>query len=605
MVSLNERSAVVYMAGDEADLYALKDAFSFPHPQRERIDLYQWYKRTLDDPKGPKGWDGMVGPIKVRNGAGEFLRGYREAVVAKAKELKIAISSSSKFLNSPFHSITTDDIAGDCIAGQFELDENQREVIAAWLRHGTGIGKIAVNGGKTAAFAGFAATLKSNIDEARFLYITDRERLTSQVDREMQKFLPGWDITKYGGNGKDNTGKDMVVCTLAMLRTHYSELVLDGWFDTFNAIMFDESHHAAAEQAEKLLLASNSAFFRIGASDTSKEDDPLAQMRITGLLGPVRAVVEQIELIEAGRSAVPHIYLVDVPEWEDKFRGIPYLVEVNTPAWVLLNGEEAMRKGVYKGPVYELDDKGDIKTKKQRVLKGVKMTSAEVPVIKPGMHTVEIDGMDYEVDSSYCLLKRSVDKAIVQFRERNDLIVEWVKHFTDQGKRTVVVATRTMHVLILEALLFDAIGEEQVRALMGEDSPSKRNSTFDWFKHTPGAVMVTPLIKEGVSIPEINAGVVADFVADAEYMNQILGRFIRKKEGENKAEIVVFFDRQQRRFRSAGKAMLRKISRIKGFVFHYPCHRPGSQDQATVYDTTAEIEHALDRKVFQRSLLRG
>lgn len=600
MVTLNEKSAVVYMAGNEGDLYALKRAFEFPHPHRDRIDLYQWWKRT----DGEKGWNGLVSPIKIRSGEAEFLRGYREAVVAKAAELGIEVSKHSKFLHSPFAKITTDDIAPDCINGDFNLDENQREVIAAWLRHGTGIGKIAVNGGKTAAFAGFAATLKSHIDEARFLYITDRERLTSQVDREMQRFLLGWDITKYGGNGKDNTGKDMVVCTLAMLRTHYTELVMDGWFDTFNAVLFDESHHAQAEQSEKILLAINSAFFRVGASDTAKEDDPIAQMRITGLLGPVRTVVEQVELIEAGRSAVPHIYIVDVPEWENKFHGIPYSVEINTPAWVLLSGEETMRKGIYKGPVHEKDAEGKIVMQKRRVLEGTAMVSAEVPVIKPGLHTIEIDEIDYEIDSSYCLLKRAVDKAIIQFRDRNDLVVEWAKHFSDQGKRTLVVATRTMHVLILESLMFDAVDPELVRVLMGEDSKSKRDHTFDWFKQTPGAVLITPLVKEGVSINEIEAGVIADYVGDPEYANQIVGRFLRKKEGNNTAEIVWFVDRQQRRFKTGCQAMLKKLSKqAKGaFVFYYPVIHPQDIQAATVFDTAAEIEFARDRNRVFRGL---
>jgi superfamily II DNA or RNA helicase len=546
----------------------------------------------------------MVSPIKVRKGAGEFLRGYREAVVAKAKELGINVDPTSKFLNSPFSKITTDDIAGDCIAGDFELDENQREVIAAWLRHGTGIGKIAVNGGKTAAFAGFAATLKSHIDEARFLYVTDRERLTSQVDREMQRFLPGWDITKYGGNGKDNTGKDMVVCTLAMLRTHFAELVVDGWFDTFNAILFDESHHAQSDQAEKILLACNSAFFRIGASDTAKEDDPIAQMQITGLLGPVRTVVDQVDLIEAGRSAVPHIYIVDVPAWENKFHGIPYSVEINTPAWVLLSGEETMRKGVYKGPVYEKDDEGKILMQKRRVLEGTTMTSAEVPVIRPGLHTIEIDEIDYEIDSSYCLLKRAVDKAIIQFKERNNLVVEWAKHFSNQGKRTLVVATRTMHVLILESLIFDAVDPDLVRVLMGEDSKSKRDHTFDWFKQTPGAVLISPLLKEGVSINELEAGVIADYVADHEAMNQYVGRFIRKKEGENKAEIVIFLDRQQKRFKTGCQEMLKKLSKqAKGaFVFYYPVIHPQDIKNAKIFDAVAEIEFARDRQRVFRGL---
>jgi superfamily II DNA or RNA helicase len=116
-------------------------------------------------------------------------------------------------------------------------------------------------------------------------------------------------------------------------------------------------------------------------------------------------------------------------------------------------------------------------------------------------------------------------------------------------------------------------------------------------------VLISPLLKEGVSINELEAGVIADFVADSEVMNQYIGRFIRKKEEENKAEIVIFVDRQQRRFKTASIALLKKLSRIKGYLFYYPCSSPGSHENATVYDTTAEIERALDRKVFQRKII--
>jgi superfamily II DNA or RNA helicase len=914
MVNVSERIVSIGVSGDSADLTAIVDKLKYKHPHARRIISHALYKQS----GGEAGWDGYIRPLKKVTPDGqhaEALRGYKRKILDAIEQLHIELDPESKLLESPFLNITSADIPDDIIKAKFSLDENQREIIAAWLKHGMGIGKIAVNGGKTAAFAGFAAMLKSLEESVRVLYITDRERLTSQVDHEMRGFLPAWHITKFGGGDCDESGQDMVVCTLAMLRQHVADLRETGWFKTFNAIMFDECfaagtlvdgrpiqtlntgdyvwsvnqlgflekrkvervfkkrpsalvritvdgsptvctanhpifvygkgyvradaitvgssvmksimqprsynygsrvplvqnivytdaamadklrqarqapllqigvrkgfcgqsiigdngcnqqevrvqenerkqsdvearskragnkknpvlqqaatssrgerkiygaadivvveswgrmvngsgrrdghqgrkpeeitllqsgfgshrdeaggrsgrpfalfqetetdrrledctatrgrvdsveileprsdeelrklcpdgyvynieveenhnyfansvlvhncHHAAAPSVDVILQEFKGAFYRVAASDTIKSDDPIKHDHITGLCGPVLLTVHQNVLIEAGRSAIPHIYLIDPKEWLGCMDAVPYRPNPGSRAWVLLDGEDAMRKGVYAGPVYERDDKGNIKTKKSKVLNGTKIESMDVEVTVPGLHTISIDGLDYEIDASYCLLERSTDRCIVNFKERNDLIAQWVKYFSgDQGKRTVVVATRTIHVLVLEALLTATKGIDpaKVMTLVGEDSPARRNKVFAWFKKTPGAILVTPLIKEGVSINEIEAGVIADYVGDYEYFNQILGRFIRKKEGENRAEIVAFVDRQQKRFEKGCTKMLVKVQKIKGYVFYWPCVLPGSEKDANVYDSTAEIELSLDTKNRQKLL---
>ena len=461
MICIQEKSSFLYLTGDNNDLYTLSDALKFKHPNAWNIDLYRLWRNT----DGKKGWDGMIKPLKIdRSGVGVILRGHKDDLLARMAKMKINLDRNSKLLDSPFKDMTTDDIDPRCIAGEFPLDQNQIQCILQWLRHGTGIGKIAVNGGKTAAFAGFAATLKQHMGDARFVYITDRERLQSQVGGEMPKFLPGWDITKFGGGDNDCEGKDLVVCTLAMLRKHKDDLQAMGWFNTFNAVMFDESHHAAADSSEDLVCRFGGAFFKVGASDTIKEEDPIAQMRVTGLLGPVRMQVDQLELIEAGRSAQPHIYIVDPPGWRGRHEATPYQPEIGSKAWALINGSPDLTPGIYKGPVMKLDDvTGEVVTKKTRVLEGTKFVSVTAPVTVPGLHTIEIGGVDYEVDSSYCLLDRSVDVSIVRFKERNELITEWSTFFAKQGKRTLVVATRLMHTLILETLICDAYNPDLVR----------------------------------------------------------------------------------------------------------------------------------------------
>lgn len=750
MITVSERIVSIGVKGNPYEVSAIVDKLKFKHPMSYRIASYALYRNT----GGAQGWDGYIRPLKKvtpRGDHAEALRGYKWKILEAIENLGFELSPETKILESPFSHITSDDVPDDIIKSEFPLDENQREIIAAWLKHGMGIGKIAVNGGKTASLAGFAGMLKSLANQVRLLYITDRERLTAQVDKEMNRFLPGWHITKFGGGSSDESGKDMVICTLAMLRHHIQDLRAIGWFNTFHAIMFDECvsgntqislangsvltaeeitrlgkpvevftlneqtgkiepkmargyakgkratlvisvdngakirctanhpiftkrgwvaagslkpgdfavtgnsntpsltqerlpeqslqtvnfvrikeikqtvvkeyvydlsvednhnyfannilvhncHHAAAESVEVLLQEFKGAFFRVAASDTIKFDDPIKHDKITGLCGPVLMTVHQDTLIESGRSAVPHIYLIDPKEWKSSLEDVPYQAQPGTTAWVLLDGEEHMRQGKYVGPVYDLDSNGNVKMKKSRVVNGSKIESVETPVTKPGLHTVEIEGSDYEIDSSYCLLNRSFDRCIVNFKERNKLIAEWVKYFSvDKGKRTLVVATRTIHVLVLEAIITSTQGidPEKVMTLIGEDSPSRRNKIFAWFKRTPGAILISPLVKEGVSINEIEAGVVADYVGGWEVANQIIGRFLRKKEGDNTVDIAWFIDRQQRRFEKGCLSVFKNLQSITGYIYYWPVVTPADIENVDPSDTTAMLEAKLDRR---------
>ena len=62
------------------------------------------------------------------------------------------------------------------------------------------------------------------------------------------------------------------------------------------------------------------------------------------------------------------------------------------------------------------------------------------------------------------------------------------------------MATLFVYVYILETLLKQAVAPEQVRILTGheKDSSAQRDDMFGRFKDTPGAVLITPLVKEGV-----------------------------------------------------------------------------------------------------------
>lgn len=87
--------------------------------------------------------------------------------------------------------------------------------------------------------------------------------------------------------------------------------------------------------------------------------------------------------------------------------------------------------------------------------------------------------------------------------------------------------------------------------------------------------MVTPLIKEGVSINEIKAMVVADHVADYEVARQIIGRAMRPKgKKDNRAHVVWFWDRQNSTLSTGCRSVLSYLEKTEGYEYYHPCAGP-------------------------------
>jgi len=571
MIALYENATHLLVTADAAHLRDLSDAFKFQPNGYLFAPSYERYKVS----KGREGWDGFIRPMKrLTDTSGQFPRGYKLSVIEYLDDRGLKYDTR-KLLPQPFAGLTEQDVPPDIIAGDFALDDDQRRCIADWLSYGIGMNRVTVAGGKTGMFAGAAAMIRQRYPAARCIYMTPSERLVRQVTKEMKKFLPGWDVGQFGGGKKELKAADMVVCTVAMLNKHFSALKAHQWFNTFMVVLFDEAHHCGSKTAKKV-LEEIPAFFRLGASDSVKEDDPVRSRDILGMFGPVLNDVTAAPLIAKGRIAVPHIYIVDDLNWQNRLRTVPYMPVAGSNAFVLMDG--SWERGKYRGPVYEVDDSGIVKTKTVTTATWVQdggddglggWLKVEEPIIVQGLHQIEMNGVISETDSRWTLLERMYDRCIITFKERNDAIIAWTKHFVEQDFPTLVVATRTLHVYILESLLKKEIDPERVRILFGESTPKERDETFEWFRSTPGSVLVTPLVKEGVSINEIRAMVVADYISNWEVANQIVGRAIRQKES-GRAEIVWFRDRQHPVLRRGCNAMFKNLEKIEGYAFYDP-----------------------------------
>lgn len=596
VIKLKESAIRVYLDGDPAELTTIIEGLRFRPDDYWRSEAYQLFKGT----NGERGWDGYFYPIKrvpQTNNRGLGLRGYLNDVTSFCEVHHIKYDTA-ECLVSPFKGITVDDIPDDVVQAPFHLDFSQRQCIASWLEHGNGVHHISVAGGKTVCFAAAASLILQRFPTARLLYFTPTERLVRQAYSDLKKFLPGRSISQYGGGKRDNTGRHIVVATNAILWRNYKDLIRAGWFKTFMGICFDECHHACAPSAEKVLLEIP-AYFRMGASDTKKESDQVRHTKIVGLLGPWLETIEPGELIDAGRAAKPTIYIVDVREWKDKFIDLDHTARPDTDAWVLI--ENTWRRGVYVGPVYELFTAKAVKVAKDagidldpvclnnsaEVLQACKNLGVE-PATVQNIHRIQVEGEVLELNSRWCLLHRLYDKAIIRFKARNELIGAWAAYYSAKGYPTLVVATRTLHVYVLESVIKECgVNPELVRVLFSEHSSKERDDTFSWFRRTKGAIMVTPLVKEGVSINELRAGIIADPVADFEVAKQIIGRFIRVKKGDNRCEITWFMDRQHPTFRRNGMKLFRYLETVRGFEFYYPLRGPDTISLATRFEASS------------------
>jgi len=388
MVTLYENATHVTVTGKENELNVLVDYFKF-RPQGHFFALsYQRFKVS----GGDEGWDGFIYPLfRITDTSAKALRGHKEDII-RAAEVEGFKVDLSHLLEYPFADLEIDDVRPDLIQGDHDLDLNQRQCILDWLRAGIGFNKVTVGGGKTATFAGAAALIKEKFPEARFLYVTPAERLVRQVTREMKKFLPHFDVGQCGGGHHKFDAKDMVVCTVAMLTKHFFRLRNEGWFDSFMGILYDEVHHCGSKTSKKILLQIP-AYFRLGASDTAKENDPSRNSDIRGLFGPLLNEVHAAPLIDVGRLARPHIYIVDIPEWRGRFSSVPYSPDLKSKAYILLEGEWI--EGKYAGPVYELDDEGKPKVKSVKTAEkdaDDQWIYVDKPVTVPGRHRIEVEG---------------------------------------------------------------------------------------------------------------------------------------------------------------------------------------------------------------------
>ncbi len=542
-IKINEFTSELHLSGSKPVLEELRERFRFRPEGFWRSLRYQLYVTT----GGEKGWDGYIYPVKCAHKQWTAPRGYLGDIVSAIEELG-HIPDTDELFERPYAQLTADQIPADLLKTNFKLDDHQRQCVAVMLAAMVGRVKVTVSGGKTEIFLACIRWLRQRWPKLRCLYITPTERLVKQVYSRASDTMRDMVVSQYGG-GKSETDGDLVVATSAMLHRNLDKQA--DWMKKFAVVCCDECHYAASP-SWLAILKSLRAIWRFAASDSMKVNSDSGAATLHGLFGPILHTVKTQAMIDLDRVAVPHVHMLRVKTWHGRYDAVPHVVEPETPVWVYDQNTGGYEKGTYLRQGLVRDEHGE-ETEETNGLCLVQKASGE---------QVEISG-------KWMLMERAYDKAITAFKERNHAIADIAAGFSKRGWRTLVVATRTLHCYTLNSLLADRLGEDVVQTLLGSATPSERDMTFEWFKRTKGAVLVSSLVKVGVSINEIRAGVVADHVVDHEVFNQIVGRFIRKKKDTNVAHIVMFDDIQNHTMRANAKSLKDWIRRkASGYQLH-------------------------------------
>lgn len=308
----------------------------------------------------------------------------------------------------------------------------------------------------------------------RTLWVTHTKELLKQTTQRCMDRL-GVQCDIVGGGHYIN-GNRMV--TVGMVQSLVKYPI--AWFAQFGCLVMDEAHHAGAATWQKVAAACVNASWRLGLSGTMTIDDPVAALRIEGALGPTYTVATTTGLADLGFVARPRMVLLRPPS--DSYPVYEDVREAVCPDW--------------------RDD--------------------------PQGLLGRLGGE---------LFRYAYERGITENVRRNDLIVETAVKHAAAGDKFLVLCNRVSHAEELDDKLSGIV---PVYLLTGASDDEDRAQVLASFKRGRlGAILVcTPFFREGVDVPQIDAGFLAGGGESDVAVLQALGRMLTVRP--DKPEVLIY-----------------------------------------------------------------
>lgn len=204
--------------------------------------------------------------------------------------------------------------------GKVERRPEQIEILNKSLEAGSGLIHAATNAGKTEMAIGIVAEWRHTVGRLpNTIFLVHRASLAVQTAERFRKHLGLRVHVIGGGKGKKFGGVTIATVQTASRMVKYSTAFKD-WLSKTDIVFVDEFHVNKAKQVQ-VVMDRCRARMRFGLSGTIDRTSKEKLLRYVGMTGPIVAEISNRELIALGRSAQPHIRLVEVPGWEDTVDG--------------------------------------------------------------------------------------------------------------------------------------------------------------------------------------------------------------------------------------------------------------------------------------------
>lgn len=196
----------------------------------------------------------------------------------------------------------------------------QIEALRKALKRGSGLLHAAPNFGKTEIACAIVGVFRKKIGRLpNTIFLVHRASLAIQTAERFRKHLGLRVHVIGGGKGKKFGGVTIATVQTASRMVKYSTAFKD-WLSKTDIVFVDEFHVNKAKQVQAVMDRCR-ARMRFGLSGTIDRTSKEKLLRYVGMTGPIVAEISNRELIALGRSAQPHIRLVEVPGWEDTVDG--------------------------------------------------------------------------------------------------------------------------------------------------------------------------------------------------------------------------------------------------------------------------------------------
>jgi len=381
----------------------------------------------------------------------------------------------------------------------------QKDALRKMLDKRLGLLHIATNGGKTIVMAGYLKTLENT--NIRGIIITHSAEIHKQLYEAFKKYL-GRKVGRLTSKVTDVRDRQFVVCMGMTLKNRIGDdPYVTELFQKHQLLMADEAHHLTAKTWSDLFKESD-ARLRFGFSGTIPDPETFKGLQVMASGGRVLVRVRNADLIEAGVSAVPTVYM-HRRNWETMFKGFYKKCLADYAA--------------KEGRLFRADGRWISTYKKMQFFAGFQ--------------------------------RQSFVKGVVKNESRNADIVEMV--VAEGDKQCLLVTERLDHGDVLEKL-FEKAGHEAV--FIHGEAPHRDQALDDFRAGRLKTLITSQILDEGVDIAGIQVLVMAGVMKCERALLQRTGRGLRKKtEVPNVLKIIDFMD--------AGNRYLERYSDGRKSVF--------------------------------------